>query len=90
MLEAPFGTEVAVAEVPAEVILLVDKLVVTEDLVEVVVELLTWVLVDLAEMVKAEDNREALELPELAVTDAAEEEAALETPVPPVQENGPK
>ena len=81
----------AVAEVPAEVILLVDKLVVTEDLVEVVVELLTWVLVDLAEMVKAEDNRdEALELPELAVTDAAEEEAALEAPVPPVQENGPK
>jgi hypothetical protein len=41
-------------------------------------------------MVKAEDNRdEALELPELAVTDAAEE-AALEAPVPPVQENGPK
>jgi hypothetical protein len=90
MLEAPFGAEVAVAEDPAEVILLVDKLVVTEDLVEVVVELLTWVLVDLAEMVKAEDNRdEALELPELAVTDAAEE-AALEAPVPPVQENGPK
>ena len=41
MVEALFGAEVAVALDPAELILLVDKLVVKVDLVEVVVLLLT-------------------------------------------------
>ena len=90
MLEAPFGAEVAVAAPAEEVILLVDKPVVTD--LAVTVELLTLVLVDLAEMVKAEDTavEDMLELPVMTVADPEVEAPLLVAAGPPVTENGPK
>jgi hypothetical protein len=88
MLEALFGAEVAVAPADDEVILLVDRLVDTVDLV-VTVELPTWLLVlTLAEEVW--DNEPELELPD-ALMDADNEplEVELGAVDPPVRENGP-